>query len=215
MFKKPILSFIDPDRLSARISFIIAAVIPLLAIGLTHLYSHDREQKRPDKSESLVNYGSDTRLIEFCSSNVKPGRAFVLFQHGTCVVIKNKTDTTSIKEEAINKLREVATPDARFVCTPVESNNIIVSYTEPVFHLRFDEDINHHRKDIETDFRRFLTKKELADISPHWEPPFHAKVGLRSRARLLKDAANPVVSSIIAPKGTEKTSAAETASVSY
>ena len=97
----------------------------------------------------------------------------------------------------------------------MEGRNLIVSYTEPVFHLRFDKDINEHRKEIQSDFRRFLTQEELADIPPSWEPPFHAKVGLRSRARLYKDASDPIVSRIIAPKSAEKTSIDQTASVSF
>ena len=215
MFKKPLLAFIDPDRLSARISFTIAAIIPLLALGLTHHYTGKNTSSESESKVTASASGTDSRLIEFCTQNVKSNRAFVLFKHGTCVVIEDKTDTSSIKKEAINTLLEVAVPGARFVCTPIDSNDILVSYTEPVFHLRFNEDMNQHRDDIETDFRRFLTEEELADISPNWEPPFHAKVGLRSRARLLKDAADPVVASIIAPKGTEKTSVGETASVSF
>lgn len=215
MPKKPLLALIDPDRFSARMSLIITAIIPLLALGLTQLKSEKSSKKRQPVASASSNSGADQRLIEFCTQNVKPNRAFVLFQHGTCVVIENQSDAASIRAKAISTLREVGVPGARFVCTPVDSNDIIVSYTEPVFHLRFAEDMERHRKDIENDFRRFLTEEELADISPHWEPPFHAKVGLRSRARLLKDAANPVVSSIVAPKGTEKTRMEQTASVSF
>ena len=206
-----ILNF-NLDRLSARIGILLTACLPLLAIFLTHFFS--ATPKKADIKESASS-GSDQRLIEFCSRNVKNNRAFVLFNHGTCVVIEDETDPEVIKSRAIAVLRETATPGARFICTPIEGHDLIVSYTEPVFHLRFDEDMNQHRKEIENDFRRFLTEKELADITPSWEPPFHAKVGLRSRARLLKDASNPTVSRIIAPKTAEKTSLDQTASVSF
>ena len=200
------------DRASARTGLLLTACLPLLAILLTHVVSDS--PKKTDTPQSVSN-GTDTRLIDFCSNNVKDNRSFVLFHYGTCVVIENENDPAAAKTQAIQILRETATPDARFICTPVEDKNLIVSYTEPVFHLRFSEDMDLHRKEIEADFRRFLTEKELADISPHWEPPFHAKVGLRSRARLLKDAADPVVSRIIAPRGAKKTSAEHTASVSF
>lgn len=200
------------DRVSARAGILLLACLPLLAIFLTYFFT---ELPKKSKPESFENSGTDHRLIDFCSRNIKSNRAFVLFNHGTCVVIENENDPEIIKAQAIGILMEVATPDARFICTPVEDRNLIVSYTEPVFHLRFDEDMDLHRQEIETDFRRFLTEKELADITPSWEPPFHAKVGLRSRARLLKDASDPIVSRIIAPKSAEKTSTPQTASVSY
>ncbi|MDQ8191685.1 hypothetical protein [Roseibacillus persicicus] len=215
MTKKTSFPTENVDRISARLSLTLAALIPLVAIGLTHFYSENYGKKKSSQTTSAKNYGSDSRLAEFCSKNVKDNRAFVLFKYGTCVVIEGKKDTATIKNEALRILSKTATPDARFVCTPVEDNNLIVSYTEPVFHLRFGEDMNNNREQIESDFRRFLTESELADITPSWEPPFHAKVGLRSRARLLKDAQNPVISHIIAPRGTEKTSASETASVSF
>lgn len=215
MSPKPSLPNESVNRLSARLSLVLAAMIPLVALGLTYFYSERSPREKSSAASLGDSYGSDSRLAEFCSRNVKQNRAFVLFKHGTCVVIEGQKDTASIKEQALRILLQTATPDARFVCTPVENNNLIVSYTEPVFHLRFGEDMNRHRQEIETDFRRFLTEDELADITPSWEPPFHAKVGLRSRARLLKDAENPVISHIIAPRGTEKTSAKQTASVSF
>ncbi|MGJ8723326.1 MAG: hypothetical protein ACSHYB_02120 [Roseibacillus sp.] len=212
MTKKPKLLDFNLDRASARIGILLTACVPLVAIFLTHFFAATPRKTTP---KVLAGNGTDNRLIEFCSRNVKSNRAFVLFHHGTCVVVENERNPETIKSQAIQTLKQTATPDARFICTPVEGRNLIVSYTEPVFHLRFDEDMDHHRKEIETDFRRFLTEKELADITPSWEPPFHAKVGLRSRARLLKDASNPVVSRIIAPKSAEKTSIDHTASVSY
>lgn len=143
--------------------------------------------------------------MQFCINNMKSNRAFVLFQNGTCVIVENESHSDKIKEAAIDKLVRAAKPDAKFVCSPIENENLIVSYTEPIFHLRFANEMSDHRVSIETDFERFLTKEEFREIPPHWEPPFHAKVGLRSRARLLLDAENLVVSHIIAPRGTRKT----------
>ena len=202
-----------PNRVSARLGIVLAAFLPIVAVTLTTLYQN--QNKPTESAENYSNYGGDRRLLKFCAENLKNDRSFVLFQHGTCVVVEGDDDAATIKEQAVRLLHETASPDARFICTPVENNNMIVSYTEPVFHLRFSEDIDKHRHEIETDFRRFLTEKEIADISPNWNPPFHAKVGLRSRARLLKDASNPVVSHIVAPHGTEKTSTEHTASVSF
>lgn len=212
MRKKRTFSDVSFERFSTRLSLALAAFLPLIAVALTHYLSAP--------SKSLKDSGNDIsqahqRLIDFCSENVKKNRSFVIFEHGTCVVVEDKTDTATIQQEAIQILRSTASPDARFVCTPVENDDLIVSYTEPVFHLRFKEDMSRHRAEIESDFRRFLTNDELADISPHWDPPFHAKVGLRSRARLLKDAAELEVAQIVAPRGTEKTSLGETASVSF
>lgn len=213
MAKKSKIEEIQLDRLSARCGLLLAAVIPLLAVAITR--QHFSKSSKPTEKASAVIDGSDSRLVDFCSQNIKSSRAFVLFQHGTCVVVDNHTDTASIKGQALKILAETAVPDARFVCTPIEDNNLIVSYTEPVFHLRFEDEMELHREEIEEDFRRFLTAKESADITPAWDPPFHAKVGLRSRARLLKDAAEPAVTRIIAPRGTEKTSMGRTASVSF
>ena len=202
------------DRVSARFGLILAAILPLIAVILTRYLSDDVKKESPEPQARVVA-GSDSRLVKFCSENIKESRAFVLFQHGTCVVVENQKDTETIRLTALDILAKTAVPDARFVCTPVEDNNLIVSYSKPVFHLRFQDEMDHHRREIEEDFRRFLTADETADITPAWEPPFHAKVGLRSRARLLKDAANPQIARIIAPQGTEKTSAVETASVSF
>ena len=205
----------DIDRASARTGILLTAFLPLLTIFLTHFLSDSPQKEGTPQQQTSLASGADSRLIEFCSTNVKDNRTFVLFRYGTCVVVENEKNPDEAKAQAIEILKETATPDARFVCTQVENHNLIVSYTKPVFHLRFNEDMEIHRQEIETDFRRFLTEKEQTDISEHWEPPFHAKVGLRSRARLLKDAADPVVSRVIAPSETKKTSAEHTASVSY
>ncbi len=211
--KKPLLSLIDPDRASARIGFLVAATIPLLAIGLTHFYN---QKESPEPAKNFAGNGSDQRLIEFCSKNVKSNRAFVLFQHGTCVVVEDLHTTEEIKKQALALLQETASPDARFICTPIEKQNLIVSYTKPVFHLRFHEDMQLFREQIENDYRRFLTEKEKSDVTLEWEPPFHAKVGLRSRARLMKDAVEPIVAHVIAPRSIEeKASVPETASISF
>lgn len=159
--------------------------------------------------------GKDERLIKFCASNVQESRSFVLFQHGTCIVVEGLSNVDEIKTQALNTLTRTAVPGAKFVCAPVEDENIIVSYSEPVFHLRFGEDIQAHREAIETDFMRFLSDEERATTPLGWNPPFHAKIGLRSRARLMKDAQAPVICQIIAPSSTEKSRTGETASVSF
>ena len=200
------------NRVSARIGWLLAALVPIVSIAFTSKFTQRNEPNA--KAHPLIS-GSDTRLVQFCSENIKDTRAFVLFTHGTCVVVDNEPDPEVIKQKALEILAKTAKPDARFVCTPVEDHNIIVSYSEPVFHLRFKDEIELHRKEIEQDFRRFLTEEESADITPAWEPPFHAKVGLRSRARLLKDAASPLIARIIAPQNAEKAGANVAASVSF
>ncbi len=212
MKKKLKLSNFSLDRMSARCGIALAALVPLIAVFFTTYFSSKPKLSQPI---ATVIDGADQRLIDFCVRNIKETRSFVLFQHGTCVVVENESDTTVIKEKALTILKETAVPDARFICTPVEDNNLIVSYNEPVFHLRFQDEMDLHRKDIEQDFRRFLTEQEAADITPAWEPPFHAKVGLRSRARLFKDASSLTIARIIAPQSAENAGPRETASISF
>lgn len=204
----------QPDRLLGRLSLLLAATLPLTAIGLNHFLEQEKESPRAVATLPPIA-GKDDRLIQFCASNVQESRSFVLFQHGTCIVVQDLTEIDEIKSFALETLARTAVPGAKFVCAPVEDENIIVSYSEPVFHLRFGEDIRAHREAIETDFMRFLSEEERATTPLGWDPPFHAKIGLRSRARLLKDAQQPVICQIIAPSSTEKSRTGETASVSF
>lgn len=215
VFKRKLDSHADqPNRFFGRLSLLLAATLPFVAIGMNLFLNHE-ESEQASASTLPPIAGKDQRLIEFCASNVQEGRAFVLFQHGTCIVVEGMTTVDEIKGHALQVLARTAVPGAKFVCAPVEDENIIVSYSEPVFHLRFGEDIRTHREAIETDFMRFLSEEERSTTPLGWNPPFHAKIGLRSRARLMKDAQAPVICQIIAPSSTEKSRTGETASVSF
>ena len=84
------------DRASARIGILLTACVPLLAIYLTHFFATSPEK---EISNNISSSGADTRLIEFCSRNVKSNRAFVLFQHGTCVVVEDESNPEAIKDQ--------------------------------------------------------------------------------------------------------------------
>lgn len=205
-------SAVSPDRLFGRVALLVAAGFPLVAVVTTEFLSSEPESAVVDVAKKP---GEDPRLMQFCINNMKSNRAFVVFQNGTCIIVENESSSDKIREIALNKLVRTAKPDAKFVCSPIENHNLIVSYSEPVFHLRFADEMSKHRISIDTDFKRFLTKQEISEIPAHWQPPFHAKVGLRSRARLMMDAENPVIAHIIAPRGTKKGSPEEIASASH
>lgn len=208
------LNFEHAHRIVSRFSLFLAAALPLTAIGVTHYLSSERLKPKTSQASPIAAAGKDVRLINFCTENVKDNRAFVLFNHGTCIVIEDLNEIDQIRDKAFEILKETAIPNAKFVCSPVEDNNLIVSYTKPVFHLRFQEDIDKHRASISNDFVRFLTPEERASTPLGWNPPFHAKIGLRSRARLIKDAHDPVIAQIIAPTGTKQNQTGQTASIS-
>ena len=92
------------DRVTARVGLLLTACLPILAIVLTSLL-RQRPRRIRALSKTLSSNGSDQRLIEFCSRNVKSNRAFVVFQHGTCVVVENESNPEAIKSQAIALLR--------------------------------------------------------------------------------------------------------------
>ncbi|MEM9080537.1 MAG: hypothetical protein AAGC74_07600 [Verrucomicrobiota bacterium] len=190
------------NRVLARLAFLLVALVPLLLTQIDRLRSP--LVPPPPAPPAPIVYpkfaGTDPRLVAFCITNIKNNRAFVLFRHGTCVMVPTEGTAIEIRAEARRLLKKTADPAAKFVCSPTSDNHLIVSYTEPVFHLRFAEDLELFRHDIINDYRRFLSPKEAAETSYTWNPPFHAKVGLRSRARLLKDSEELKIARVIAPR---------------
>jgi hypothetical protein len=137
-------------------------------------------------------------LVEFCSAHVTAERSFVLFSHGSCVILGEPSrDPVS---EAVALLQACAEDDARFVPERTRDGGLIISFKEPVFHRFSRESLDAAGPWLDQVAATLLTPEESAAAGPNWQPPYHARVGLLARRRMLEDAAAPVAVRVIRAK---------------
>lgn len=137
-------------------------------------------------------------LVEFCSQHVTERRCFVVFDRGTCVLVKEPSGDPVA--EAVALLQSCADSSAPFIPERTQDGGMIISFKEPVFH-RFSSDAL-------TDLGPWLNQVAPALLSPRetmtagedWNPPYQARVGLLARRRMLEDAAAPVAVRVIRAK---------------
>lgn len=150
-------------------------------------------QNRPAQPEPAAD-----DLVEFCSAHVTAERSFVLFSHGSCVIVDEPNrDPVS---EAVARLQACGEADARFVPERTRDGGMIISFKEPVFHRFSREALDAAGPWLDQVASTLLTPEESAAAGPNWQPPYHARVGLLARRRMLEDAAAPVAVRVIRAK---------------
>lgn len=144
------------------------------------------------QGESVTNV---QRRIDFCSRHVTVDRSFVVFANGTCVIV-NEPSTDPI-EAALETLNKCGGEEARFITRKIESESYMVTYSEPVFHCLFPDEVAQLAPVVEASFSSFLAPAERLVQPDDWEPPFDAKLGLLARTFLNADVRVGEVAKVI------------------
>jgi len=143
-------------------------------------------------------------LVEFCSLHVTERRCFVLFGRGSCVLVKEPS--ADPVADAIASLKACADSSAPFIPEQTRDGGIIISFKEPVFH-RFSNDILDDLGPwLNQVAPALLSPEETMSAGADWNPPYHARVGLLARRRMLEDAATPVAVRVIRAKAAQTAS---------
>ncbi|MCP5532209.1 MAG: hypothetical protein H7A49_10160 [Akkermansiaceae bacterium] len=129
-------------------------------------------------------------LIAFCSRHVTATRSFVVFKHGTCVVINEPCDEPMTKAKEV--LARCTDPSAAFLTEPTTDGDMIVTFKEPVFHRFTPGEMVELQPWLREAAPALLTPQESVKAGDGWVPPNNARVGLLARRRMLKDASEVV-----------------------
>ena len=147
---------------------------------------------RDSRGEGVTDVG---RRVEFCSRHVTTDRSFVVFANGTCVIV-NEPDDDPIGT-ALAALDKCGGTEARFITRKIEAESYMVTYTEPIFHCLFADEVAQLAPVVDANYRDFLAPAERLVQPDGWEPPFDAKLGLLARSFLNADVRGQEVAKVI------------------
>jgi len=140
-------------------------------------------------------------LVKFCSSHVTEDRSFVLFSRGSCVLVKEPS--ADPVTDAVELLESCADSSARFVPERTKDGGLIIAFKEPVFHRFLSQELDELAPWLNQVTPTLMTPDESMAAGEDWIPPYHARVGLLARRRMLEDAATPVAIRVIRAKPAE------------
>lgn len=113
-------------------------------------------------------------------------KAFVVFKHGTCVVIPDLSPAPEHDAKAI--LRQLRSTMVDWTPHLMDDGNFTVSYAEPAYSIVFKEEADLHQL-----------------VSPEKETRYFG-VGVFGRARLFLDLENPIIVQVWRPSGSATSS---------
>ncbi len=137
-------------------------------------------------TQQLPSPAATEELAQFCSKHVNALRSFVFFRRGTCVVINEPC--ADPLAEARKMLENCAQVDARFVSEYTSDGDIVVAFTEPVFHRFTHDQLDHLSPWLDQITPDLLTPAETAATEGSSPLSAHAKAGLLARRHMLEDA---------------------------
>ena len=156
----------------------------------------NRAVSAPSASARPESAGED--LIAFCSRHVTATRSFVVFKHGTCVVIEEPC--AEPMKRAVEVLEHCTDPAATFLAEATADGDMIVTFKEPVFHRFSPAEMAELRPWLREAAPALMTPQESVKAGDGWVPPDNARVGLLARRRMLKDASDAVPVKLIRAK---------------
>lgn len=141
----------------------------------------------PEAVDLVAVPTAEEDLIRFCSDHVTAKRSFVIFKRGTCVIINEPCQ--SPLREAREILAKCDDPNARFISEPTTEGDLIVAFTQPVFHRFSPHEMSELAPDLAKTAAALLSPVESVEAGEGWTPPAIARFGLVARRRMLEDAA--------------------------
>lgn len=124
--------------------------------------------------------------VKFCADEIKANRSFVVFRHGTCVLVPEPTDDPLAV--ALVTLREASDPGAIFATAIGADGSVMVTYRQKLFQRFTGERAERLRDWLEIHHGRLITDGERAAKSEDWKVPEATRIGLLGRWCLLRDA---------------------------
>jgi hypothetical protein len=137
-------------------------------------------------------------LVDFCKLHVTEQRCFVMFKRGTCVLVSEPSEDPLA--DAVALLHSCAEETARFIPERTSDGGMIISFKEPVFHRFSNEELEGLGPWLSQVAPTLMAPEEAMSAGDDWNPPFHARVGLLARRRLLEDASAPVAVRVVRAK---------------
>jgi hypothetical protein len=124
-------------------------------------------------------------------------RDFVVFAHGTCVILEDGLSDAEATAFALKTLAEILGFHPDMNPAPMDDENILVRYNHPAVNVVLKEVAKAHWSEIETMHLEGLTRSEVL-ITPHGPNKFDdfGKQALLGRAYMFMDAQHPKITAI-------------------
>lgn len=140
-------------------------------------------KKIPD---GLLPQDFTARVIDFCAKEVKTDRSFVVFRHGTCVMVAEPVEDPLAAAIAI--LKEAAEPAAVFATAEEADGSVLVTYRQKLFQHFGAAHVRDLRSWLIDGYERLMTARELSAKTEKWNVPETTRIGLLGRWCLMRDA---------------------------
>jgi hypothetical protein len=126
-------------------------------------------------------------------------RSFVVFEHGTCVLLPEEaSNADGAAKDILDRVYKYH-PD--FNPQSMDDGNFMISYSQPAFSVVFKDEFENNREYIEQHHKDGLVRAEVL-LNAKGEPnrfDDRGKIGLFGRARMFLDAQNPQVVQVWRP----------------
>ncbi len=138
------------------------------------------------------------KIIDRFSYYTDGKKDFVLFTHGTCVIISDKLSDEDAEKEAIETLVKIFNYHPDMNPVSMDDGNLLVQYNHPAYNVVLDEITRKYMKTIEANHRRALARDEvlITSLGPNKFDEFGMKA-LFGRCYFFMDAKKPAITKII------------------
>ncbi|WP_035614808.1 hypothetical protein [Haloferula sp. BvORR071] len=126
---------------------------------------------------------------------------FVVFRHGTCVLVPEGLSDTAAKEEAKAILSKIFNYHPDMNPVPMDDGNMLVRYNHPAFNVVLEDLAQEHIASIRANHLKALARDEvlITSLGQNQFDEFGMKA-LWGRCYFFMDAKDPVVSKIVRRK---------------
>lgn len=140
------------------------------------------------------------RTVEACAYYVDYKKSFVVFSHGTCVLLPEAS--VHAEEDARRILKTVSRYHPDFHAHKMNDGHFLVNFSQPACIIVFRDEYEKNRDLIEKNHLGGLVGAEVL-VDDQGQPnkfDERLKVGLYGRARMFLDAEDPVIVKIWRPQ---------------
>lgn len=126
---------------------------------------------------------------------------FVVFKHGTCVIIPDGLSDQEASTEANEIIAKIFNYHPDMNPAPMDDGNILIRYNHPAFNVALDEVTKEHMKEIKDNHQKALARSEVL-MTPQGANKFD-EFGMKAlfgRCYFFMDAKKPEVFKIIKKK---------------
>jgi len=138
------------------------------------------------------------KIIERFTYYTDGKKDFIVFTHGTCVIVADGLSDDAAKKEATETLLKIFNYHPDMNPVKMDDGNILVQYNHPAFNIVLDAITKEHMKTIEANHQKALARAEVL-MTPLGSNKFD-EFGMKAlfgRCYFFMDAKKPVVSSVV------------------